>query len=234
MHVPRAMREARTPGGVDSPLPLFALGAPDVLAALGPIVPEVGAWAEYAVRIQGQPDTRVRVSLLPPALEQGRRWLEVVSVDAAGGTLAAKTLSHGDLSRSKDLERAFIYLSGQAPIEIPLAQLREQLEAEEVPGAAKVKVVKAAAAEVTVPAGTFYAESLRISRKGEDETQLWRSKAVPLWGLVRAKSKKQTVELIGFARTGAHSVLPKGYGDEVAPPAPARAPAQGNGNDKVK
>src|SRR5207248_4639385 len=57
---PEAVREARTPG------------SPDARLVLGPLKPEVGAWAEYLVRSRGEEDVRVRLSLLPPALEDGR------------------------------------------------------------------------------------------------------------------------------------------------------------------
>jgi len=69
---PEAVREARTPGSPDARLPVFAIGSPELVAVLGPLKPEVGAWAEYLVRSRGEEDVRVRLSLLPPALEDGR------------------------------------------------------------------------------------------------------------------------------------------------------------------
>jgi|GEM_PF-1940292 len=241
LHVPKTVRDARTPGKSAGPLPLFALAAPDVLAALGPLVPEVGAWVEYAIRVKGQPDTRVRISLVPPALTEGRAWLEMVSVDAIGQEVAARLLVHGGFSRSRDLERAIISTSGQAPFEIPLAELHDQIDAEPAHQDAQINVQNLPAGEVKVPAGTFRAGSIRISRKGEPSTRLWRTAQVPVWGLIRAESTQQSIELIGYAHSGAHSVLPPGYGEGTeaagAPPdrADAGAPdAQGNGKDKVK
>src|SRR5206468_4262734 len=42
----RALLPGREPS---SPLPLFALDSPDLVAALGPLRVEVGAWAEYVL-----------------------------------------------------------------------------------------------------------------------------------------------------------------------------------------
>ena len=45
------------------------------------------------------------------------------------------------------------------------------------------------------------------------ETRIWRSPKVPLWGLVQSKSRGQSVELIGYASAGAHTLI-QGNGSE--------------------
>ena len=71
------------------------------------------------------------------------------------------------------------------------------------------------AAEVRVRAGVFKARVLRVSR-----TRVWRSSDVPLWGLVKAESERQSVELIAFGHSGGRSVFParwdQGNGSESA------------------
>ena len=81
-----------------------------------------------------------------------------------------------------------------------------------------MRTARAGRAEVKVPAGAFLAEEVRVST-AEETTRIWRSDDVPLWGLVRARGPRQTVELLASARRGAHSVFPD---------------PQGNGSDSAK
>ena len=190
---------------------LFAVGGPDLVAALGPLRAKVGSWAEYLVRGRDGEDLRVRIAIVPPALEDERAWLEVTALGAQDLPFAARLLLH----RAGGIERAIVYALGQAPIEIPVGDLQ--------PSTAKAKrgrAVRASpvgSAEVTVPAGTFQTEELRITSGGET-TRVWRAARVPLWGLVRAEGPRQLVELIGLGETGARSVFPadQGKGSERA------------------
>jgi hypothetical protein len=204
LHVPKALREARSAKGDEAPLPPSLFASPDVLEALGALVPEVGAWVEYAVRSKGGPAARIKLSILPPRLDGGRYWLEIDSATEDGTTSAAKLLVHGNPARAQDLERAFIYVVGQAPIEVPLGEVADRLAAEPLPAPSGKKVLKPAPQDVEVKAGSFpKAEVLEVAG-----TRIWRSPRVPLWGVVRSRGAGQTLELIGFARHGAHSLMP--------------------------
>lgn len=210
LHVPKAVRDARAGGEGEEVLPLSPFAAPEVLAALGPPRALVGSWAEYAVRTRGQDDTRIKVSILPPALDGGRYWLEVDLAPQSGAPTAIRVLVHGDPARPKDIERATLYVVGQAALELPLDQVeetREQLEP--APRTAAAPIRKRKPESVRTAAGPFdHAEVLEVA-----DTRLWRSGKVPLWGLVRSKSRTQTVELIGYATAGAHSLV-QGNGSE--------------------
>ena len=208
---PEAVREARTPGSPDARLPVFAVGSPELVAVLGPLKPEVGAWAEYLVRSRGEEDVRVRLSLLPPALEDGRIWLEVATIGEQSLPFAARLL----LRREGDLERAFVYALGQAPIELSMDEMPPA--AQPHPGRGRASAARLGRSQVEVPGGSFLADELRVAFLGET-TRVWRSAEVPLWGLVRARGPRQTVELLDYARQGAHSVFPdpQGNGSERA------------------
>ncbi|MFL5312263.1 MAG: hypothetical protein ACJ79H_17665 [Myxococcales bacterium] len=173
-------------------------------AALGPLRAKVGAWAEYLIRSHGQEDVRVRLSLIPPALEQDRAWVEVTALGEHTLPFAARLL----VGREGGLERAVLYALGQAPIEVPVA--REQGE-----GAKSRRHVRAPRAtrigSVTVRAGTFEVEELRVGSGGA-ATRVWRAPQVPLWGLVRADGPRQTVELTAYGVQGARSVFPDAQG----------------------
>jgi hypothetical protein len=175
-------------------------------AALGPVRGKVGSWAEYLIRSRGEQDVRVRLALIPPALEEGRSWLEVTVVGELSLPFAARLL----VASKGGLERAVVYALGQAPIELPVAEMQP-----EVPKPDRHAAVRPIGrGTLTVPAGTFEVEKLRVGG-----TRVWRASRVPLWGLVRAEGPRQTVELTAYGFQGARSVFPG---------------AQGNGSESTK
>lgn len=213
LHVPKAVRDARAGGSDPASAPLSIFETPAVLLALGPIQPDPGAWVEYSVRTKGEGDLRLKLSILPPALEGGRYWLEVDTASDQAGPLAMKLLVHGNPARPQDLERVLLFVRGQAPLEVPLEDLQDAMNAPQpAPGAPSAQVRRLAPADVRTPAGLFE----KAERFGVEDARVWRSPKVPLWGLVRSQSARQTVELIGYARLGAHTLI------------------QGNGSDSAK
>ena len=171
----------RSEGTAAAPSPLFA--NPAVLEALGDLDPKPGAWAEYLVRSKKGEAVRVRISVLPDHAPQGGYWLELDTT-------------------AQNLERMELYMSGQAPIEIPIDQLKNALPD---PGkSAAPKIVRRGEEQVTVRAGTFTARIVDVGG-----ARVWRSAKVPLWGLVKGRSPRETIELLGSGFTGAHSVFPK-------------------------
>ena len=195
--------------------PLLGDGA--LAEALGPPDAQPGAWVEYAIRTKGQSDTRVRFSILPPRLEGGWYWLEEAGVNSEGMASAIKVRVKGDPSDPRNYDRMFVYVFGQAPIEVPI----DQLTLPEPPKKEPDRVVKGAPERISVKAGVFEkAEPLRLR-----DVRVWRSPKVPLWGLVKAQSPRQTVELIGSGRTGAHSTFPAGWGEDAP---------QGKGSESTK
>jgi hypothetical protein len=204
---PMARRDA---GAREAPLPVFAVASSELIATLGPLKREVGAWAEYLVRARGEEDVRVRLSLVPPALDRGRVWLEVTTLGAYSLPFAARLL----MTEGGDLERAMVSALGQAPIELSVDEHREPRPRPQ----SRVRAARSGAADVTVPAGTFQADELRVTANGET-TRVWRSAQVPLWGLVLVRGPRQTVELLAYGRQGARTVFPE---------------AQGNGRESAK
>lgn len=175
-------------------------------AALGPPRTEVGSWADYAVRTKGARDVRLRISVVPPALPEGRYWLEVVTIASDGAATAVKLRTRGDPSDPRNIDRLYLQVSGQAPIDVPLDQLPERKPLPRRRG----KVTHGAPARVQVRAGTFdRAEPLRAG-----PVRVWRAASVPLWGLIKAQTPRQSVELLGSGTTGAHSTFPEGFDDQ--------------------
>jgi hypothetical protein len=182
-------------------VPLFA--NPAVLEALGDLRPTPGAWAEYLVRGKKGHALRVRISVLTEAAPEGRYWLELDTAAPGAPPQAARLLVHGSPTRPENIERMEIYMLGQAPIEIPIDQLQETLP--RAGPAPPPKIVRGGVARVRVSAGSFDARIVEVG-----DTRIWRSAQVPLWGLVKGRSPRETVELLGSGGQGAHSVFPRG------------------------
>jgi hypothetical protein len=181
--------------------PIFA--DPSLLTAVGELEPVPGAWAEYLVQSKKTKAVRVRISVLTEPAPPGRYWLELDTATPGAPPQAARLLVHGNPSRAENIERMEIYMLGQAPIEIPIDQLAGSWP-EAGKAKAPAKIVHRAAGQVSVQAGRFTTEIVDVG-----DTRVWRSRLVPLWGLVKGRSPRETVELLGSGRDGAHSVFPR-------------------------
>ena len=218
--VPKELREQRERElEVVDPkdLPLFA--NPKLAAALGAFQPLEGAWVEYLVQQKGEQGIRLRATVLPPSKPE-RYWLELDTVGQAGVAGATKLLVHGNAFRLKDIERAYVMLAGQHPLDLPLDELDVPEQKEPL---APPKVKQLGKGAVKVRAGSFQAEALQVQ-----DTKIWRSAEVPLWGLVKAQGPRDSIELLSFGKSGGHSIFPPGWGESP------EKPAQGNGSESTK
>ena len=195
-------------------VPVFS--DPRLAEALGRFDPRPGAWVEYAVLPKGGPQIRLRLSVLGPALPDGRYWLEVATQAQGTPPVAMKMLLHGAPGRAENIERLYLYLGGQAPLQLPVADAHA---AAAPPKSAPPKVERKGTQELKLGAGAFRCEVLQVQ-----DTRIFRSDKVPLWGLVRAQDPRQRVELIGYADSGAETVFPPGFDNAD----------QGNGRDRTK
>lgn len=182
-----------------APSPLLA--DPDLAEAMGRIDPRPGAWVEYLVRAPGRDDLRVRATVLPAATG-GRHWIELITASADGIVSASRLLLRADELFPRSVERMYLMLAGQQPIEVPM----DRIELPEARIHARPPVARLGTRRVRVPAGTFAAEAMRIAG-----TRVWRTATVPLWGLVKARSSRQSMELVSFGTSGGHSVFPPGW-----------------------
>ena len=179
--------------------PLFA--DPGLREALGSIDPKPGAWAEYLVRAPRKGDLRVRATVLA-AVDDGRYWLELATAGESGLASAAKLLIHGNAFSLGDVERLYVMVAGQQPVEVPLDEVRPA--GAKPPAEARMKRLRPE--RVHVAAGEFNADVFRVSG-----TRIWRAASVPLWGLVKARSARQSMELVASGTTGGHSLFPPGW-----------------------
>ncbi|MGE5049116.1 MAG: hypothetical protein ACM3PC_11135 [Deltaproteobacteria bacterium] len=184
-------------------LPLFA--DPQLSEALGDFEPRAGAWVEYAIIPRKGPQTRLRLSVLEPLLSKGRYWLESASQSQNGPPVATRMLVHGPPGNIENMERLYVYVGGQAPMEFPIdadaRAVRPPLPRRPLP-----RVRRRGTQDVRVAAGHFRAELIQVG-----SARVWRSAGVPLWGLVRALEPGRRVELIAFGRRGARTVFPEEF-----------------------
>lgn len=181
--------------------------------ALGHFDPRPGAWAEYAVLPKTGPQMRMRLSVLAPALPDGRYWLEVQSQQPGALPVAMKMLLHGEPGRLDNLERLYLFVEGLAPLELPVDDARA---AAKPPSAPLPKVERRGRQELKLAAGTFRCDVFQVQG-----ARVFRSGKVPLWGLVRAVDDQQRIELVGYGATGAATVFPPEFD-------------QGSGKESVK
>jgi hypothetical protein len=200
-----ALPAPAAPAREEPPAPDASLIAdPAVLEALGDLEARPGSWAEYLVQGKKTPTVRVRISVLTDPAPQGRYWLELDTAALGAPPQAARLLVHGSPARPQDIERMEIYMLGQAPIELPLGQIGDKDKAaERAKTKPPPKIVRRGEERVEVRGGKFTAQVLQVG-----DTRVWRSPLVPLWGLVKGRSPRQTIELLGSGREGAHSVFP--------------------------
>lgn len=236
LHVPESIKKQRSASGMpdQGPATVFTLMPPEVMGALGRLVPTPGAWVEYGVREGGSEESRVRLSVLAPLLPEGRYWLEFVLASTAAIPVAARLLLKGDPFDPANIERLLIYVAGQAPLELPVDQATDAIAAQakdddgspappthKRPGATPAKVQKLGLQTITVRGGTFMTDKLRITDlRTHDSTLVWKSAALPLLPLVRAEAKTRTIELLSYGFTGAHSLIDAAQGEAPANPPP--------------
>lgn len=196
-------------------IPLFS--DPRLSEALGGFHQRAGAWVEYAILPRRGPQARLKASVLAPLASRGRYWLEIVSEQQGGLPVAVKMLLHGPPGTMENVERIYLYVAGQAPVELPLDDARA--DAGSPPGGPLPRVRRKGTEQLVLAAGKFRCDVLQL-----EGSRLYRSAQVPLWGMVRAITPEERVELVGFGESGAVTVFPEPFGEG----------AQGKGSESAK
>ena len=148
----------------------------------------------------------MRFSLLAPKVDGDRHWLEVAAFSDKALPFAVRLLLKPGPVTPDNVDRAVLYVMGQAPLDIPVEDLKEHIPAARA--APKLRTIRGPEQTLSTGAGRLRVSEVRITAQGET-TRVWRSADVPLWGLVRAEGPKETIELVGYAREGARSAIPE-------------------------
>ena len=179
---------------------LFATALPggSSLFDAGRFDAQPGAWVEYLVHGKGSEPLRVRVSVL--SKDGDRALIEIDTLAKDKPSQSVRMLVHGSPADARNLDKLELYVAGQAPIEVPVDDLRDETRP---PAKDKTRAVQRGRERVQVPAGSFDAQ---VVDRGP--SRIWSSNDVPIFGMVKTRTKAQTAELIGFGRQGAHSLFP--------------------------
>jgi hypothetical protein len=164
--------------------------------------PTIGHWVEYSIydRLRKR---RLRLRMALVGKKGKRYWWEFTFRQARLPVLRLKMRVRGTITRVDRLERVILQTGNQRPLEIPLKKGQQMLDMyiKKRPG---TKVVDRGKTTVKTAAGTFRARHFVWKDASGFRAQEWSSPKAGLWGLVRYRSKRLRMELIGKGK-GARS-----------------------------
>lgn len=158
-----------------------------------------GTWVQYTIFQRATQEVNaVRIAALERVSGKGQ-WFEIAITDQAKRTLVLKTLVAGTLSAPKGVLRTIIQPPGHQPIELPAGK-RDAVKLPRMATGPDPKARLVGTGKVKVAAGTFVAGRYRTVDKKGRVSQVWSSKDVPGWPMVRAESPDAMIELAGFGK----------------------------------
>jgi hypothetical protein len=172
-----------------------ATAAPALPAVLGGELGaiKVGAWAEYVVADLKRKST-LRLRLAVVERTDAGTWAELTLAMPGVDRLIIKCLVKGDSRKPESIRRVILKAGNLQPVEVVGGPPAEAAPRYQAPGGGSSK--RLGTETVRVPAGAFPAEHVRVTTKDE-AGDAWTSTKVPLFGLVKFKSKEVIMELAG-------------------------------------
>lgn len=168
----------------------MGMKGPDLQGVFHPVV---GAGAEYAVEMQGQPKTSMELSIVGREQVSGKDgyWMETgFSNPRMGGMMYMKVLTVVD-NGTVVTSRMLMQMPGGQVMEMPV-QAGGQRNKPPQSADSRKDMERVGAETVTTPAGTFACEHWRMKDGSSD---VWYSEKVVPWGLVKSVSKNSTMTL---------------------------------------
>jgi hypothetical protein len=169
---------------------------PQIPTPKGIFNPIVGSGAQYEIDKKDDSKTNFEIAIVGKESAEGKDayWFEVSADDPRMGTLVVKELLVVDGNTSHPTKMVML-MPGRGPIEIPIGMGSRMPMAQPPPEDIRNSADDLGSESVTVPAGTFSCEHYR--GKNNDGSDVWVSKDVPPYGLVKMtdKDKEQTVLL---------------------------------------
>ncbi len=172
------------------------MGRPQMPTPKGIFNPVVGSGAQYEIDKQDGTKTNFDIAIVGKEQAEGKDayWFEVSFADPRMGTMVMKELLVVDGSNSHAAKMVML-MPGRGPVEMPLGMGGHAPMAQQPPEDIRNNADDLGSESITVPAGTFTCEHYRGKNNTGDD--VWVSKDVPPYGLVKAidKDKSQTVVL---------------------------------------
>jgi len=176
------------PAGPAAAAPLLPAQLGGDLAAI-----KVGHWAEYAVADLRRKST-LRLKLAVVARSAAGTWCELSLKMPGAERLIIKTLIKGDSRKPASVQRVILKAGNLQAVEVvggPPGEAAPRYQA-----ASKGATRRLGAESVRVPAGTVKADHYRYVDK-DQVADSWSSAKIPLFGLVKFKSREYIMELSG-------------------------------------
>jgi hypothetical protein len=157
---------------------------------------KVGAWVEYLIADLTR-RTTVRVRLAVVERSEAGTWFELAFNMPGMERLIIKTLTKGDARKADAVKRVILRIGNMQPLEIvggPPAEAAPRF----LPAPAGT-ARRLGQTTVRVPAGSFAAEHHRVESK-QGPVESWLSPKLPLFGVVKLKSREHIYELAGMGQ----------------------------------
>jgi len=154
---------------------------------------KVGAWVEYGIAdLTRRATLRMRLAVVERS--DAGTWVEMAFATPGLERLIVKTLIKGDSRVPTSVRRVILKVGGLQPVEIvggPPAEAAPRWQ-----GPASGTTRRLGLETVRVPAGRIPAEHFRVEGKG-GAVDTWMSTKLPLFNLVKLKSRDYIYELAG-------------------------------------
>ena len=164
-------------------------GPPQIRGVWNPVV---GQGAVYQISPQSGKKTEMEIAVLGKEPVEGKDgyWLQMAtSSSETGGQMVMKHLFVSDGQETRTA-RMIMQMPGQPPMEMPAQMMHRDRSTQ----AADVRndAQDLGSDSITVPAGTYATERYRL----KDGSEIWISKDVPPWGMVKYQGKDSTMVLV--------------------------------------
>jgi len=183
------------------PVPAYGQHPAQLLPTLqtdkGAIKP--GTWVQYTIYQRATREVNaVRIAALERVSGKGQ-WFEIAITDQGKRTLVLKTLIAGTLSAPKGMLKTIVQPPGHQPVELPPGK-QGAVKLPRMATGPDPRARLVGTGKVKVAGGTFVASRYRTVDKKGRVSQVWSSKDVPGWPMVKAESPDALIELSGFGK----------------------------------
>jgi hypothetical protein len=172
------------------------MNRPPIPTPKGIFNPVVGSGAKYEIDKQDGTKAGFEIAIVGKEQAEGKDayWFEVNANDPRMGEIVLKELLVVD-GNSSHVTKIVMLLPGRGPMEMPIGA-GSRMPMTQPPEDIRASADDLGSETVTVPAGTFTCEHYR--GKSNDGSDVWVSKDVPPYGLVKMtdKTKDQSVVLV--------------------------------------
>ncbi len=158
--------------------------------------PVPGSWARYRLEEKIQQQSReILVGIGPRrgAIAKNSYWIEIITTSKSGTEVKIGVLYRIDKTGRHEVDRLVVKMGDHPAVELPDSSTEYSLTREK-----PVRYAQLGMEKVEVPAGRFDAERGRFRYTEDEVMEVWTSKDVPPFGIVRAMSITYDLQLMEY------------------------------------